>query len=74
MLSYIVDSLAKITLNVTETIGLNLKYRSFCDGSVMYTKAYPESLPFSPVRRAIYTGRERGFPFKPVERMRKGIP
>jgi len=41
--------------------------------AVMYTKAYPESLPTIPVRRAIYTGR-RVFPFKPVEHMRKGIP
>jgi arylsulfatase A-like enzyme len=45
----------------------------FAKEAVMYTKAYPESLPTIPVRRAIYTGR-RVFPFEPVRRMRKGIP
>jgi len=31
--------------------------------SVMYTKAYPESLPTIPVRRAVYTGK-RVFPLR----------
>ena len=38
----------------------------FSKESVMFTKAYPESLPTIPVRRAIYTG-NRVFPFKKYE-------
>lgn len=45
----------------------------FAKESVTYTKAYPESLPTIPVRRAVYTG-NRVFPFEPTRRMRKGIP
>lgn len=45
----------------------------FAKESVIYTKAYPESLPTIPVRRAIYTGC-RVFPFEPTRRMKKGIP
>ncbi|MCC6004827.1 MAG: sulfatase-like hydrolase/transferase, partial [Thermofilum sp.] len=45
----------------------------FAKESVMYTKAYPESLPTIPVRRAVYTGK-RVFPFEPARRMRKGMP
>ena len=41
--------------------------------SVMYTKAYPESLPTIPVRRAVYTGK-RVFPFEPARRVKKGTP
>lgn len=45
---------------------------SLAKESVMYTKAYPESLPTIPVRRAIYTG-TRIFPFERFRHL-KGVP
>ncbi len=39
------------------------KIDAFAEQSVKFTRAYPESLPTIPVRRAIHTGR-RAFPFR----------
>lgn len=44
-----------------------------CREGVVFTRAYPESLPTIPVRRAIYTGR-RVFPFRDKPLLRRGIP
>ena len=68
----IVDSLRKDHVGAYDGIARTPNIDKFAKESVMYTKAYPESLPTIPVRRAIYTG-IRIFPFK-THKIVKGIP
>ena len=68
----IVDSMRKDHVGVYGGIARTPNIDRFAKESVMYTKAYPESMPTIPVRRAIYTG-IRVFPFR-SHRMVKGIP
>jgi arylsulfatase A-like enzyme len=46
-------------------------FDAFAEESLMMTRAYPESLPTLPARRALYTG-QRAFPFRDADFRLKG--
>lgn len=66
------DTLRKDHVGVYGSFARTPNINKFAKEGVIYTKAYPESLPTIPVRRAVYTG-FRVFPFKP-EKLVKGAP
>jgi len=68
----IMDSLRKDHVGAYDGSAKTPNIDRFAKESVMYTKAYPESLPTIPVRIATYTG-TRMFPFR-TRRLKKGIP
>jgi len=67
-----IDSLRKDHVGAYRGTAKTPNIDALAKESVMYTKAYPESLPTIPVRIAFYTG-TRMFPFKSFT-LKKGIP
>ncbi len=68
----VVDSLRKDHVGAYGGSAKTPNIDKFAKESVMYTKAYPESLPTIPVRLGMYTG-TRVFPFR-THTIRKGTP